>query len=574
MNSTSNENIFYFWTIIMLLLIGGFLRVWGIQYGLPYPYHPDEPYSINLALAMGYKKDFDPHLYIHPALYSYSLVFAYGIYFLSGLVLSLWSSAEGFAIQILKDASPLYWIARCLSAFFSTLTILMIFLTAKKIMSRRAALTAAAIFTPLYLPVYFGHFAKPETLQIFLAVSAFCFLNNVWHGGRIKDYILSGLLIGLATAAKQPAVLLCLPLLIAHFFRPRIEVESNFYKKIFIGLIFVFIGFFIASPFSVINFPQVLENFKGINFYSVGPARGGNLFLVWVKDLKHDIGLPVLGVFFVSLIYIFIASFRMALFVSAFPLVHFVIFSLPGWKNVHWQAVTLPFFCFLTGWTLDNLSRRATKNIQRQNFLILGTILFLFLFSLPPVIANNKLLSRTDTRTIAKEWIEANIPSGSKIAMEKGRFSSYVGPALKENSKSIETNYLDPASDINRQGYQVKYLENYYRLLIKATDGITYEVIPLLLDPFAGQSAYYDRAALKNLEELRRMGAAYVVVSRALIKVGEGLSPAAEKYFNLYKKFREQLDDPEEAALIKEVLPENNLGPHIKIYRIKPSRSL
>src|SRR3989344_5891622 len=60
------------------LLMGGFvdtqcgfkLRIWGLNFGLPYQFHQDEPIVVNHALAYG-AGDLNPHFFIIPPLASY-----------------------------------------------------------------------------------------------------------------------------------------------------------------------------------------------------------------------------------------------------------------------------------------------------------------------------------------------------------------------------------------------------------------------------------------------------------------------------------------------------------------------
>jgi hypothetical protein len=45
------------------------LRLWGIGFGLPYDFHPDEPTVIETAFRMASSGDLNPHFFVWPFLF-------------------------------------------------------------------------------------------------------------------------------------------------------------------------------------------------------------------------------------------------------------------------------------------------------------------------------------------------------------------------------------------------------------------------------------------------------------------------------------------------------------------------
>ena len=67
--------------ILPLIIILGFAsRIIGIDFGLPFLYHNDEPIVVNYALAYG-RGDFNPHFFYVPPFLSYLLFSEYLVYF-------------------------------------------------------------------------------------------------------------------------------------------------------------------------------------------------------------------------------------------------------------------------------------------------------------------------------------------------------------------------------------------------------------------------------------------------------------------------------------------------------------
>ena len=90
--------LFYFRRETLLLLgilaVAVFLRVWAVNFGLPFLYHADEPIVVNHALAFS-TGDLNPHFFKIPPLVSYLLFVCYGIYYVLGRGTGLFHSVQG-----------------------------------------------------------------------------------------------------------------------------------------------------------------------------------------------------------------------------------------------------------------------------------------------------------------------------------------------------------------------------------------------------------------------------------------------------------------------------------------------
>ena len=93
--------------------------------------------------------------------------------------------------------------------------------------------------------------------------------------------------------------------------------------------------------------------------------------------------------------------------------------------------------------------------------LSLGLSLLVAIPMLRSVVTQSRALTRPDTRTLAGEWMLANIPSGSRVLMEsntpqlpKDAFTFFRvggdGTLLRVDAKKINHRLLRPAGDIGR----------------------------------------------------------------------------------------------------------------------------
>ena len=89
---------------LLLILAAAFLlRATGINFGLPYLYHQDEPIVVNHALAYG-AGDFNPHFFKLPPLLSYLLFIVYGAAYLTMAVFHGYSKND-LLIHFFRDPS-------------------------------------------------------------------------------------------------------------------------------------------------------------------------------------------------------------------------------------------------------------------------------------------------------------------------------------------------------------------------------------------------------------------------------------------------------------------------------------
>jgi hypothetical protein len=72
------------WLIGLVVITAVFVRLWGIDFGLPYAYHVDEPRFIYSAVGSLQSGDPNPGWFQQPSLYTYLITFVLGLYFAFG----------------------------------------------------------------------------------------------------------------------------------------------------------------------------------------------------------------------------------------------------------------------------------------------------------------------------------------------------------------------------------------------------------------------------------------------------------------------------------------------------------
>src|SRR3972149_2896119 len=130
--------------LLAIVLVGLGLRLWGIEHGFPFIFHPDEPAVVRSALGIRFEanpKHFDwPHLHF------------YLNYFLFFLFIKARGLAQALGLQaflaakfplLWEDPLVFYWLSRVFDAFLGALTAVPVFLAGRKLFSKRVGLLAA-----------------------------------------------------------------------------------------------------------------------------------------------------------------------------------------------------------------------------------------------------------------------------------------------------------------------------------------------------------------------------------------------------------------------------------------------
>ena len=154
--------------LLLILLLGLFLRLYGISYGFPFIYSVDEPALVRTATGIRFEsnpKHFDwPHLHFYLNFFLYMLIYvvrgAFQVLglkpFISNLMPILW-----------RDPLVFYLASRIFNAALGAFTAIPVFLTGKKLFNERVGLLSALAITLFPYHAYNSHFALIDVPMTF-----------------------------------------------------------------------------------------------------------------------------------------------------------------------------------------------------------------------------------------------------------------------------------------------------------------------------------------------------------------------------------------------------------------------
>ncbi len=450
-------------TITGILIIAILLRVWGLNAGLPLVLiHIDENALVNLSLAIVPEKG---ALWTSGSgfLMPYLIFPFYAFYFLAGNILGHFPNQESFLKEYLIHTGNFILIGRLVNTAISVLTIFFVYITGKKWFSRKLGLLAAFFLSVSFIHVKESHYLKNDILAGLITLVIYFIACKIVEQGKIRWYVLAGVLTGLAFTVKFYPVFAGTLILIAHFLRILLKKNTgllNLYWSLIsftlTVLIFIF-PTFLLRPDSFSEFLRI----KNIVLEEINPKKGEFILLTYIfGHLKEGLGLPILIAAFLGLLAVAknIKKYQYFLLIF-FPVFFLASVNLWGRYNLPRHVIViLPFFVILAALGVLFVVSQI-KNIFFKNILVAILSVFLVLPTLIRTIKMDNYFLGIDTRELAKYWAEKNIPSGEKIVIE-GTLKPYIPSGaipLSLGEDSIKEQ-LSIAEKKNQKAMQLKEL--------------------------------------------------------------------------------------------------------------------
>lgn len=416
--------------ILILLIIGSFLRFYDLSWGEPYFFHPDER---NIALAvsqMTFPTNLNPHFFAYGGLPIY-------VIFLSGIFINFMQSifGQGNFINRLGFEEAIM-LSRFYSAFLSLLLIPLLYLTGRKLKDENTGLLAATLGTMSVGFIQFAHFGTFEIWLTFFTLLLFWICINFKFS--VKYFIITGLIIGLLVSIKiSSIVLLPLPLL------PTLMFSYNYLRKKHGGLIrhlskiflyfvlFLIAGittYIITNPYAILDFKSFrgsieYESRVGLGtlpvFYT-GEFIGSIPILYQIRYVLPFLLNPVVLILFIPLLIYFISILIKEKKISYFVLLFFFLFTFLTQvflfvKWVRYIVPSLPFIILIISVATFSISKSVKKIRYFRYALISVLILSCAIYSISYFIT---AYIERDSRLEALTFAKSNIPLTSRILSE------------------------------------------------------------------------------------------------------------------------------------------------------------
>ena len=504
--------------LVACVALAAVLRCWGLGYGLPDIYNPDESSILLRALSLG-GSTLNPHNFVYPSLYFYVLVAVVGGDFLVLRAVGRVASLKAFETAFLVDPGGLYLLARAVSVAAGIAAVGGVYELALKIGSRGMARSAAALMAVAYIPVRDAHFVKhdvPVTLVVLLVVLASW---RVWQLGRVRDSMLAGALAGTAFALHYYAAFAVVPVAAAHLLRLKSLRRVLIDRRPWLAAGACLLAFACLSPYVLLDHSVALRDIaanrqivvgRGIATYGWFGAGGEHLRLLagqgagFAMVVAAAIGLVILA-----------RTWPLAVWLLSFP-VAFFLFLMNAWPFGRLQNPLYPFLAVLAALGIDWLAR--TWRLRRAGALALTAVCMVQ--PLFYAMTMDHLFSTDDTRTIARRWIEQHVPAGSGVALPTG--SVHLVP----DRGALERALIDHVGSVSRASRRFQAM-----LALDPYPAPAYNLVYLGRGGLDQDKIFEDSDALlrdPGLSRLRQAGMRYVVLKQFSRRDADPLRGALE----------------------------------------------
>ncbi len=423
-------------SLLTVLFAAGWLRFANLDFGIPHYYHTDEHAKVvRVLLPMVRRGGWNPRYFLHPPFLLYStLLGARGYAALSG--------SEFDQFLLLRSG-------RTVSAVTGVLTVLFVFLLARRLYGAGWALLAAGLLASFPLHVQCSHYMKEDVFVTMWITLQLLFCVRYIQQGRRSDWLLAGACTGLAAATKYIGALIGVMLPLSLWLRWRtlqhdgVEHSDSAARpghaatELGLALALAGICFFVVNPWMVLD-PASAAGGLGDEMQHAARGHFGGILAIspwqalWTYHLRESLA-PGVGI--VPLVMAFIGgvlAFRRRepgpILMVGWVLVGYFFQEAsplkPPPQPERYMVIILPPLAVLGAYALARMAclERLLRARPAVRVALLGGIVSALL--LPPLWRSSvKVVEMVpDTRDLAGAWMVENCEAGANVLIDGRRF--------------------------------------------------------------------------------------------------------------------------------------------------------
>ncbi|MCR4405353.1 MAG: DUF2298 domain-containing protein [Anaerolineae bacterium] len=527
------------WALVVILLIAAALRLYNVAWDGGELAHPDERSTVAFyAPTMHWPRDWstafnpkqssfnplwDPinqqrrsYTYGHFPLYVLTIT-ANALHALAPLAQRLGAS-EGLVRTLTRatDIQGFAFVGRVLVALADTATVYLVYLIARRLYGRGAALLAAALSAFTVLQIQLAHFfAVDPTSTTFTLLALYGAMSMVERRTR-GAAVLTGVGMGLAVASKFSALPILAAPVMAAWLISRGSTDKEWapaWRHCLLACLVAFVVFAITSPFVILdwpNFVQAVIREQGAMVRGIADMpftrqyRGTTPYVYFIEQqLRWGMGLPLGLVAFLGLAWVLVrALLRRAqageLILLSWIAPYFGITGLFLAKFMRYMVPVVPLFTLMGAGLLGQVGKSASRQVGKlpirrlADSLIAVTLGGAVLWSLAFV---NGVYGTEHTWITASRWIYENVPDGSVLAVE--HWDDHLPLSLAEPGANMGAHdyrhvELPMYEEDTRQKYELLRDRLQQADYIVLSSNRLYRTIPRLPQRYPMSTRYYE----------------------------------------------------------------------------------
>jgi 4-amino-4-deoxy-L-arabinose transferase-like glycosyltransferase len=346
---------------------------------------------------------------------------------------------------------------------FGSATALVVYWLGKRVNRHSAGALAAMFLAVSFLHVRDSHYGVPDVTAPFFICLTILFCVLAYQKHDIKYVLLAAVSLGLSVAIKWSIWPVGIPVMITTIVYFQHRIRQTPYRRSRLLLALILVGLCLIAGFTLGGFQLLLQpttylsyalrevragEAGGFGFWQIDTVSGWSFYL---KTLLYGLGIVLLSLGITGFIRRSIIAITrrdtISVLLVSFPLVYYLMM---GSTQHYFARYALPLVPFLALYAAEAVIAVFDwlKARNHSMAMVIATLLAIAALT-PPMVASaghDALLTRADTRTFAKEWIEANLPAGAKIAadwpMHTPPLSTTERPIPASAGKHYDVNYV------------------------------------------------------------------------------------------------------------------------------------
>ncbi len=398
---------------------------------LPFHYQADEFQVVERALRVGVG-ELNPGLFTWPGTVVIYLNFlAFATYFLVAKLAGAVTTAAAFADRYWLEPGLFYFLGRAISSAFGVLAVFMSWRWARESFGEAAGFTAAVFVALAPAALKASAIALPDMAAVALGAASLAYGARFLREPKLRYYVLSGFMLGLAAAAKYH-VLLYAPALIACPFLASGggPVKAKTFGA---GTAATLAAFVLACPFAILDAPAFISD---ITLMARRPGMVRWLpspLYVFGTTFPLTFGWPLVALAVAGVVSLARRRDRFAL-VAALAAAPFLVAALIRPLPPRHLLPLVPPLAVAA-----SAAVAATADLKKRIYKTVAIVIVTLCFgiTLAADVGHVAWAWREDARTSAAKWFAARVPSGTAVIIETLP-PDVDGPPLWPSKRALE----------------------------------------------------------------------------------------------------------------------------------------
>lgn len=418
--------------IIVITLLALFVRFIAVYPGFS-ENHPDEGIAYVTGIHMLYNS-LTPNRFDYPAGVPFLNILVYSILILPTVFIKILLTDPKTFFQFvlspetlivnkdlvfgIRGLDALYW-SRYISAFMGVLTVILVYITTKKLFnSKTAGIFAAFFLTFSYRYVLGSAISLPDIYNGFFSLLVFLLAIFLLEKNSKSRYIFTGLAIGVTLAMKYQ-IFTFFPFILSHFIWTvrKKNIFYLFHKYFILGILLAIIVFFAMNPYIPFNYGEFsFQSDLTYRWYQMGVQmfRAYPFFYLYHWGIGE---LPSIFIILGILLMLISRPIKTLLLLSfVFPFFYIITYYSVGGIYTRNFVTVIPFLMIFAGFLTDFIYKLLMKIYKPASTVSIVIILLIVNYS---SIRDSSILAYVFSKPLNSDvfvsWFGKNMPKNVTI---------------------------------------------------------------------------------------------------------------------------------------------------------------